>query len=67
MESIYDAIKELEREAIKRKKEAKEADENTEWEDGYLSALIDIESWVDANKREVECVTGYEFDAVNAD
>lgn len=67
MESIYEALKELEKKSIERSKEDKEAGENPEWEDGYQSAIIDIESWIDANKVEVEAVTGYMFDAVNAD
>lgn len=67
MENIYEALKELERESIQRSKEAKEANESTEWEDGYQRAILDIECWIDANKKEVETVTGYMFDAVNAD
>lgn len=67
MKSIYDYLNEIEKKAIQRKKEAIDADESTEWDDGYLSAIIDIESWIDANKVEVETCTGYEFDAVSAD
>lgn len=67
MESIYEALKELKRESIQRMKEAVEAGKNTEWDAGYQAAILEIECWVDANKREVEAVTGYMFDAVNAD
>jgi flagellar biosynthesis/type III secretory pathway protein FliH len=67
MESIYEALNELERESIQREKEAKEAGESTAWEEGYQKAILDIECWIDANKREVETVTNYIFDMVNAD
>lgn len=67
MKSIYEYLQELERESIKRCKEAAEAGENSEWDSGYQTAILEIESWIDANKKEIETITGYVFDAVNAD
>lgn len=67
MKSIYEAIKELENISIQRKKEAKEAGENPEFEDGFLEALIQIESWVDANTHEIEDDYGNVHSVVSAD
>lgn len=54
MKSIYAILKELENASIQRSKEAKEAGESTEWEEGFQEALIEIESWVDANRHILE-------------
>lgn len=67
MKSIYAILKELENASIQRSKEAKEAGESTEWEEGFQEALIEIESWVDANRHEIEDDYGNLHTVVSAD
>lgn len=67
MKSIYEIIKELENTSIQRSKEAKKAGEDTSWEDGFQEALIEIESWVDANRHEIEDDYGNLHTVVSAD
>lgn len=67
MKSIYAILKELENTSIQRSKEAKEAGESIEWEEGFQEALIEIESWVDANRQDIENEYGYIFTVVSAD
>lgn len=67
MESIYEYLHELERKLIQRSKEAKEAGEDTSWEDGFQEALIEVESWIDANRHELEDDYGNLHTVVNAD
>jgi hypothetical protein len=67
MKSIYEILKELENASIQRSKEAKEAGESTEWEDGFQEAIIEIESWIDANRHVLEDDCGNLYTIVNAD
>lgn len=67
MKSIYEFLHKLEKESIERSKEAKEAGENPEWDDGFLEAIIEIESWIDANRHELEDGYGNLYTVVNAD
>ena len=67
MKSIYELLRELEAASIQRSKEAKEAGEDTSWEDGFQEALIEVESWVDANRQDIENEYGYIFTVVSAD
>lgn len=66
MKSIYAILKELENASIQRSKEAKEAGESTEWEEGFQEALIEIESWVDANTHELADEYGEYHSVVSA-
>ena len=67
MKSIYEILRELEAASIQRSKEAKEAGEDTSWEDGFQEALIEVESWIDANRHEIEDDYGNLYTIVNAD
>lgn len=67
MKSIYEILKELENASIQRSKEAKKAGESTEWEDGFQEAIIEIESWIDANRQDIENEYGHILTVVSAD
>lgn len=67
MKSIYKYLQELEKESLKRKHEIQEAKKDPAWEDGYQQAILEIESWIDAYKKEIETCTGYILDVVCAE
>lgn len=67
MKNIYEILKELENASIQRSKEAKEAGEDTSWENGFQEAILEVESWIDANRHELEDSYGNLHTIVSAD
>lgn len=69
MESIIDYLRELESKCDLRAEEARKDhnDIGASYEDGYLTAIIDIWNFVSAEKFEVEDAYGRPFIVVDAE
>ena len=64
MNSLIDYLRKLEKQSIKR---AENITHESEFEEGYQDAIIDIWNWISANKFNIEDRNGNEVPVINVE